>query len=47
MLMFFSFCFQQQYICIHNCIVCVLEGNEEDTQFGEDNAAYNYDIGKI
>jgi len=35
--------FQQQYICIHNCLLCVLEGREDEHIYdnvGHSNIAF-------
>ncbi len=36
-------CLQQQYICIHNCLLCVIEGHEDEpiTYPGLDNEAFD------
>ncbi len=38
-----SFCLQQQYICIHYCLLCILEGREDDISpyQGQDNEAFD------
>ncbi|KAI0229775.1 Tyrosine-protein phosphatase 10D [Lamellibrachia satsuma] len=36
---------EAQYVCIHNCLLCVLEGREDPDDEGEDNEAYEDDEG--
>ena len=41
-----TFIFQQQYICIHNCLACVLAGEEETEEEvpGEDNEGFEGEL---
>ncbi len=34
---------QQQYICVHQCLLCILEGREDEgtPYHGEENEAYD------